>query len=144
MVIHVHVGRLHYQCCDIWGGGGGGVVVVIIIIFFGNQWNMWYRCNTRLLEPDQISHTQSMVAKRGLTNRANVHIPLHVCEKVVSKHGSIPINPATLAASGHHFIAPPKKKTIKNAENACRDQKTNLLCFNVSYRFLVLKNQNGN
>ena len=27
---------------------------------------------TRLLEPDQISHTQSMVAKRGLTNRANV------------------------------------------------------------------------
>ena len=27
----------------------------------------------RLLESDQISHTQSMVAKRGLTNRANVH-----------------------------------------------------------------------
>ena len=24
---------------------------------------------TQLLEPDQISHTQSMVAKRGLTNR---------------------------------------------------------------------------
>ena len=31
---------------------------------------------TRLLEPDQISHTQSMVAKRGLTNRANVHTPI--------------------------------------------------------------------
>ena len=30
----------------------------------------------RLLEPDQISHTQSMVAKRGLTNRANVHTPV--------------------------------------------------------------------
>ena len=36
---------------------------------------------TWLLEPDQISHRQSMVAKRGLTNRANVHIPL--CEKLV-------------------------------------------------------------
>ena len=33
-----------------------------------------YMC-TQLLEPDQISHTQSMVAKRGLTNRANVHTP---------------------------------------------------------------------
>ena len=28
---------------------------------------------TWLLEPDQISHTQSMVAKRGLTNQANIH-----------------------------------------------------------------------
>ena len=31
--------------------------------------------DTRLLEPDQISHTQSMVAKRGHTNQANVHTP---------------------------------------------------------------------
>ena len=30
----------------------------------------------RLLEPDQISHTQSMVAERGLTNWANVHTPM--------------------------------------------------------------------
>ena len=30
----------------------------------------------RLLEPDHISHTQSMVAKSGLTNRANVHTPM--------------------------------------------------------------------
>ena len=30
----------------------------------------------QLLEPDQISHTQSMVAKRGRTNWANVHIPM--------------------------------------------------------------------
>ena len=29
----------------------------------------------QLLELDQISHTQSMVAKRGRTNRANVHYP---------------------------------------------------------------------
>ena len=28
---------------------------------------------TRLFESDQISHTQSMVAQRGLTNRANVY-----------------------------------------------------------------------
>ena len=28
---------------------------------------------TQLLEPDQISHTQSMVAKGGRTNRANVY-----------------------------------------------------------------------
>ena len=40
--------------------------------------------NTRLLEPDQISHTQSMVAKRGLTNRATVHIPLWLQLDVVS------------------------------------------------------------
>ena len=43
--------------------------------FFANQWNMW--CTyTLLLKPDQISHTQSMVAKRGLTNRANIHTPM--------------------------------------------------------------------
>ena len=28
----------------------------------------------RLLEPDQISNTQSMMAKRGRTSRANVHV----------------------------------------------------------------------
>ena len=33
----------------------------------GHMVYMW------LLEPDNISHTQSMVAKRGRTNRANVH-----------------------------------------------------------------------
>ena len=31
---------------------------------------------TRLLDPDQISQTQSMVAKRSLTKRANVHTPM--------------------------------------------------------------------
>ena len=39
---------------------------------FNASVNTWYMY-TQLLEPDQISHTQSMVAKRGLTNRANVH-----------------------------------------------------------------------
>ena len=33
-------------------------------------------CITQLLEPDQSYHTQSMVAKRGLKNWANIHTPL--------------------------------------------------------------------
>ena len=33
---------------------------------------------TRVFEPDQIFHSQSMVANRGRANRANVHIDL--CE----------------------------------------------------------------
>ena len=42
---------------------------------------------TQLLEPDQISHTQSVVAKRGLTNQANVHTPTFcVCGKGHLKH----------------------------------------------------------
>ena len=36
------------------------------------------------MEPDQIYHTKSMVAKRGLTNQANVHTP--VCEQNCLKH----------------------------------------------------------
>ena len=31
---------------------------------------------TQLLEPDQISHSQNMVDKRGRTNRTNVHTPM--------------------------------------------------------------------
>ena len=44
-------------------------------------------CDT-CIRGDQISHVQSMVAKRGLTNSANV-----------------PINPAILDAIGHRFVA---------------------------------------
>ena len=69
---------------------------------------------TRLLEPDQISYTQSMVAKRGLTNRACVHTctctPPYMYMYV--KKPRIPIDPAILAAIGHRFIAQ-KKKTKK-------------------------------
>ena len=32
--------------------------------------------HTRLLEPDQISHTQVWWLREGLTNRANVHTPM--------------------------------------------------------------------
>ena len=52
--------------------------------FFANQWNTWYMY-TRLLEPNQIFHTQSMVAKRGRTNRANRHTPMW---KSQLKHGT--------------------------------------------------------
>ena len=44
------------------------------LLFVANQWNTWYMYG--VMEPHQISHTQSMVAKRSLTNRANVHTPM--------------------------------------------------------------------
>ena len=49
--------------------------LVIFFFFFFFFLPLWY-IYTWLLEPDQISHTQSMVAKRGLTNRENVHTPV--------------------------------------------------------------------
>ena len=56
----------------------------------------------RLLEPDQISHTQSLVAKRGLTNQANVHTP--VCKSCLkTQHGRNPIDPAILGCSWTSF-----------------------------------------
>ena len=64
---------------------------------------------TRLLEPDQITYTQSMVAKRGLKNRANIYTP--ICEKLFkTQHGRILIDPAILAPIGHRFIAKSKSK----------------------------------
>ena len=55
----------------------------------------------------QISHNiQSMVSKRGLTNWANIHT--HMWK---TQHGRIPIDPAILAAIGHHFTA--KKRKFK-------------------------------
>ena len=75
--------------------------------------NIWYICvHTLLLEPDQLSHTQSMVdTSRGCTNRANVRTPLPRFEKK-TQHGRIPIDPAILAAIGHRFIAKEKRKAI--------------------------------
>ena len=37
----------------------------------------------RLLEPDQISHAQSMVAERGRTNRANMNATTVYVKKVI-------------------------------------------------------------
>ena len=56
---------------------------------------------------DQISHIQSMVAKRGLTNQENVHTP-DMKKSFKAQHGRIPIDPASLAAIGHRFIATTK------------------------------------
>ena len=50
-------------------------------------------------EPDQISHTQSMVAKRSRTSRATD------VKKSFKTQRRIPIDPALLAAIGHPFIA---------------------------------------
>ena len=41
----------------------------LFLIFLGQA----VKDDTSLLDPDQISHIQSMVAKRGLTNRASVY-----------------------------------------------------------------------
>ena len=46
--------------------------------------------NTWLFEPHQISRAQSMVAKRGRTNRANVHTP-YVKKSFKTQHGRVPI-----------------------------------------------------
>ena len=55
---------------------------------------------TRLLEPDQISHTQSMVAKKSGKRSCP-----YVKKLFETQHGRIPIDPAILAAIGHRFIA---------------------------------------
>ena len=57
-----------------------------------------------------------MVAKRGLTNRANVHTATFETHQ----HDRIPIDPAILAAIGHCFTA----KKIKMTTRA--DQKPEL------------------
>ena len=69
---------------------------------------------THILPGDQISHIQSMVAKRGLTNRANVSY-LYVKKSFKTQHGRIPVAPAILAAIGHRFIANKliNKQTLK-------------------------------
>ena len=57
---------------------------------------------TWLLEPDQISHTQSMVAKRGY--KSGKHSYPYVTKLFRTQHGRIPIDPAILAAIRHSFV----------------------------------------
>ena len=52
------IGRLQNRC-------GDALVSPLFIYMY-----------TWLLEPDQMSHVPSMVAKRGLTNQANIHTPM--------------------------------------------------------------------
>ena len=54
---------------------------------------------------DQISHIQSMVAKRGKRSYP------YVKKLFKTQHGRNPIDPAILAAIGHRFIA--KKEKLK-------------------------------
>ena len=53
-----------------------------------------------------------MVAKRGLTNGANVHTPYVKKKSLKTQHGIIPIDPAFFAAIGHRFIG---KKTLNDS-----------------------------
>ena len=82
---------------------------------------------------DQISHIQIMVAKSGLTNRANVHIPIGVKKSLWfnAQHGRIPIDPAILAAIGHRFIAKknPKFKMLVHRSDATRADTRNRILF---------------
>ena len=98
-----------------------------LIFLFANQWNTWYKY-TWLLKPDKISHTQSMVAKTGRTNRANVHTPC-VNKSCKTQHGRISIDPAVLAAIGHRFIAKNNKNSRRGSGATRMETKNRRLVF---------------
>ena len=108
------IGLLQNWCGDTFFKFIYFLFLYFLQIFFGEL--VKYTCDTCtwLLEPDQISHTQSMVAKRGPTNRANVyivsvHVHVYMCMYVKTsfktQHSRSPIDPAILPAIGHRFIA---------------------------------------
>ena len=86
--------------------------------FFLPAWKYVLHC----IRGDQISHIQSMVAKRGLTNQANVHTPMWK-SNFKAQHGRTPIDPAILATIGHRFIATTKRK-LKMATRVDLRQRT--------------------
>ena len=63
-----------------------------------------------LLEPDQISHTQSMLAKERPQKPGKPSHPYVKKGHFKTQHDRIPIDPAILAAIGHGFIAEKKRK----------------------------------
>ena len=65
----------------------------------------------RLLEPDQISHTQSMVAIKVRGKRSYPDVKTWF----KTQHDRIPIDSAILAAIGQGFIAKNKMKKNANA-----------------------------
>ena len=75
---------------------GGNVGVVFFVCFCFASRDTWYTVHAEVIFPI----IQSMVAKRGLTNRTNVH----------TQHGKNLIDPAILAAIGHRFIDEQKRK----------------------------------
>ena len=68
-----------------------------------------------------------MVAKRSLTNRANLHTPM----SFKAQHSRIPIDPAILAAIGHHFIAKKGKlkMPMRRSEAMCAETRNCRLFF---------------
>ena len=72
------IGRLQNRCGD----------VLLCFVLFGNLFLIIFFANREIRDTDmytwgKISHIyiQSMAAKRGLTNWANVHMP--ICKKLV-------------------------------------------------------------
>ena len=78
---------------------------------------------TRLMDADQISHTQSMVAKRVLTKRENVHTPMWK-----TQHGRVSSDTAILAAIGRRFTAKKINKNVKKPTRARRCERRPETC----------------
>ena len=77
----------------------------------------------RLLEADQISHTQGMVARED-SQIGQTFIYPYVKKLFKIQHGRIPTDPAILAAIRHRFIAPKKKiKMMMRAGLRQREQR---------------------
>ena len=80
-------------------------VFVVVFLFFPQPLKYIIHVYA-VIETDQISHIQSMVDRRGLTNQ---FIPLYVKKSFKTQRGRISIDPAILAAIGHRFIAKTNK-----------------------------------
>ena len=99
-----------------------GYALFFFLIFFFCQPVKYMSVIHGYWKQTKFPHTQSMVAKRGHTNRANTCTPIEYMYvnksfKSHSQHGRIPINPAILAAIGHRFIA--KEMIIKIKTPTC-------------------------
>ena len=71
---------------------------------------------THCIRGDQRSHIiRSMVAKRGLTNQANVHTTMWK-KSFKAQHGRIPIDPAIFDAIGHRFVAGLMRRRVRRPE----------------------------
>ena len=81
---------------------------------------------TGLLEPDQISHTQSMAAKRD----HKLSYP-YVTKSFETQSGRIPIDPAILAVIGHRLTPSLRRPCIHAIffPTACRTACKHAFCF---------------
>ena len=76
--------------------------------FFGNQWITWYM----VIGTRPISHTQIMVAKRGLTNRADVYVKMSL--KNTARQNSN--RSSNFGCNWTLFHSKKNKKKISNAD----------------------------